>query len=167
MRLALFTEKGKGFHQHLSEGGEEDPDIEAHAPVLQVVYIPLNPFAQFTFCAYLTNVAFYLRHTCHTGLSLMAQVVVRYALRIVTCMIKHVRARAYDTHIAQEHIEELSSFIEVCFAKELAYSRHTGIVVSSLFQVCISVYTHGAELEAIELNALKTGSFLDKEYGTF
>ena len=167
MRLALVTEKGKGFHQHLSEGGEEDPDIETHTPVLQVVYIPLNPFAEFAFCTYLTDIAFYLGHACHTGLSLMAQVVVRYALRIVTCVIKHVRARAYDTHVAQEHIEELRSFIEVCFAKELAYSRHTGIVVGSLFQVGISVYTHGAKLEAIELHALKAGSFLNEEHRTF
>ena len=81
-------------------------------------------------------------------------------------MGEHVWARSHETHVADEHIEELWQFVDVIFSDEVAEGELARIVLGGLLAVSILVDVHRAELIAPEGIAVETRALLFEEDGS-
>ena len=78
-------------------------------------------------------------------------------------MLDHVRAWAYDAHIAQKDIDKLWEFVDIGFAHDVAPLGLTRVILCCLYLIGISIYTHGTELETGKLIAIDTITLLSEE----
>ena len=78
-------------------------------------------------------------------------------------MEKHVRTRPHDTHIPQQHIDNLGQLIYIRLTHYIAPASLAGIMLCGLYPVGICIYFHTAELVTIKLPAVQPVPFLAEE----
>ena len=86
-------------------------------------------------------------------------------LAVHLSMGEHVGTRPHDTHVADEHIEELRQLVDIVFPDKVAERELAGVVLGGLFAVRILVDVHRAELIAPEGLAVEPRALLLEEHG--
>ena len=83
---------------------------------------------------------------------------------IIIDIMAHLGARAYQRHIAQEDIDELSQFVELILADIITRAGDAGIAATDRNQAAaVGILTHGAELVDAEILVVKAYAYLSVE----
>ena len=93
----------------------------------------------------------------------MAHHILVYQLRVLLRVLQHVRTRAHDAHVAQQHVDELRQLVDVRLAHDVAPLRLPRVVLRCLQRVRLRVHLHAAELQAVELLSVQAVALLTEE----
>src|SRR5205807_707943 len=90
----------------------------------------------------------------------------RDALLVFTIVRERMRARAYQRHLAGDHVEELRQLVDIPAAKPAPCPGHAGILFRCLVYLPpVFERAHGAEFENAEQPLVKAVSVLQEEHG--
>ena len=95
------------------DSGLNDPDVKFKICIPNVKRVPLESFLKLFVIGHRTVEAFSLRQTGYTGLNECPEFVVFNEFRKFITVRVHMRSRTYNTHLAEENVEELRSFIYI------------------------------------------------------
>src|SRR5208282_565063 len=142
-------------------GHGDDLQIEGQAPVAKVVEIVFDALGDGSVAAPAVD----LSPPGNAGLEHVAGVVAVDFFEEALDEIGPLGARADDTHVAFEDVEELGQFIEVRFAQEGADPGPARIVVGGPAGVALfaAADAHGAEFEHAEDAPVEAYAILNKK----
>jgi len=146
-------------------GEQKDFEVKSYGAVLDIKDVPLYSFSQLTVLADLSDIIFDLRHARHARQHFEPNIIIGDLFGIKMRMEQHMRAWANNTHVAEQDIKELRCFIKMGDAQKFTDTGDPFVIDRNLFQICLVVHEHRAELKAIKLNTEVAGTFLNKKNG--
>lgn len=149
--------------EHAANREEDDLDVEHKSPVFDVEQVYAHPVLHQLRVGGFAAVAFYLGQTRNTGLHHVTFIVSFNDGPEVFVEFDRVRPGAYHRHLAEEHVEELGHFVQVCFPENPTDAGNAVVVTGSLFEVVPVVDVHAPEFEAPEVLIVAARTLLPEE----
>ena len=138
--------------------------VEPNSPVLHIPDVASYATFHLVYFLCLATEACHLAPSGDARLDKVAHHIVVDYLRVVVGLLHHVRTRTHDTHLSEEHIDELWHLVKIGLAHDVAPLCLTWVVERSLYGVGILVHLHASELQTVEVLAVKTRTLLSEEY---
>jgi hypothetical protein len=139
--------------------------------MFNVENIESHPVLNIRQSCYLTSVTLNLAQSRNARLNKVALHISVHHLRKFVSVFHHVRARTDDTHVAQQHIDELRCLVEVGLAHKESPLCNASVPVGRLSLIALFVVAHRAELYALEYFSVQSRALLNEEnltwHGTF
>ena len=149
-----------------SESHGYDPQIQSYVPMLHIPDVALNALFHLPELFGLATTSGDLCPSGDAGLAEVPYHVFVNQLAVHLGMCEHVRTGTDQTHVTNEHIEELWQFVNVIFPNEVAEGELARVVLGGLLAVGVLVDVHRAELIAPECLAVEPGTLLTEEHRT-
>lgn len=80
-------------------------------------------------------------------------------------MLQHVRTGTDDAHVAQQYVDELRHFVQVCLAHDVAPFGLARVVLGGLQGIRFGIHLHAAELDDVEFLVVQSVTLLPEEEG--
>src|SRR5256712_4734436 len=145
------------------EGQEEDLQVEAEAPALDVAKVVLDPLLD----RGLPPPAVDLRPAGDARLHLVAEHVAGHAPSELLDEARALRARADEAHLTAQDVPELRQLVETPASQERPEPRAPRVIRPRPHRarLALGVHTHRAKLEHLEALAVQTHPLLAVEDG--
>src|SRR5579859_4477624 len=159
-----------GMAQHLEDGQDDDPQVEAQRPVLDVVVVPLDPVGDRGLAAQAVD----LGPAGDPGFDPVAVLVAGYLAHEALDELGPLRPRPDQAHVAAEHVQQLGELVQGGVAQEapdrgapvLAFDAAGRRARGGHERAPRRGGAHGAELEDVEHVAVTAHPPLAEQDGT-
>ena len=154
------------------EGLENDPEVEFPRELLDVLNVELDPFLEVEALAAGT---LYLPETGDTGANAETCFSPRGTVLVFS---SGTGSGTDDGHVTEENVDELRELVDVEVAEEFADAGQAGILLDEELrtiglvrngELCldfVSIFSHGAELDAAKFTTTERFARVDEKEGT-
>ena len=119
-------------YNYRSDCAPNDAQIEPDGPVLDIPYISFDAFLHLPHLACFSAEPGNLGMPGDAWLVKVAHHIFVYQLPLTLCLAQHMWPWSHNTHVANQHIEELGQLINIRASHKITESKFPGVVGRSL-----------------------------------